>query len=132
MFHSCWFILHSSFWSCVGTFRYIEVHFTFGLLDCAHYNEDFIISRFVISRFCPIHFTVTLAGLQNIVCYTEDFVILRFVKSRFHCIKLVARLTTYQEVSFNLLHLISVEAVIYKVLILFILHKTVALWLQKV
>ena len=26
--------------------RYIEVHFTFGLLDCACYNEDFVISRF--------------------------------------------------------------------------------------
>ena len=50
--------------------RYIEVHFTFGLLDCAHYNEDF-----VISRFCSIHFTLTLAGLMNIVRYTEDFVI---------------------------------------------------------
>ena len=55
--------------------RYIEVHFTFGLLDCAPYNEDFVISRFVISRFCSIHFTVTLAGLTNIVRYTEDFVI---------------------------------------------------------
>ena len=55
--------------------HYIEVHFTFGLLDCARYNEDFVISRFVISRFCSIHFTVTLTGLKNIVRYTEDFVI---------------------------------------------------------
>ena len=47
--------------------RYIGVDITFGLLDCVRYNEDFVISRFVISRFCPIHFTVTLAGLKNIV-----------------------------------------------------------------
>ena len=50
--------------------HYIEADFTFGLLDCVCYNEDF-----VISRFCFIHFTVTLAGLKNIVRYTEDFVI---------------------------------------------------------
>ena len=50
--------------------HYIEVHFTFGLLDCARYNEDF-----VISRFCSIYSTVTLAGLKNIVRYTEDFII---------------------------------------------------------
>ena len=55
--------------------RYIEVHFTFGLLDCPRYNEDFVISRLVISRFCSIHFTVTLAGLTNIIRYTEDFAI---------------------------------------------------------
>ena len=54
----------------------------FGLLNFVRYNEDFVLSRFVIilSRFCSIHFTVTLAGLKNIVRYTEDFVI-----SRFHC-----------------------------------------------
>ena len=55
--------------------RYIKVHFTFGLMDCARYNEDFVISRFVISRFCSINFTVALAGLTNIVRYIEDFVI---------------------------------------------------------
>ena len=53
----------------------IGVDFTFGLLYCVRYNEDFVISRFVISRFCSIHFTITLAGLKNIVRYTEDFVI---------------------------------------------------------
>ena len=47
--------------------RYIEIHFTFGLLDCARYNEDFVILRFVISSSCSIYFTVTLAGLKNIV-----------------------------------------------------------------
>ena len=44
--------------------RYIEVHFTFGLLDCAPYNEDF-----VISRFCSIHFTVTLAVIPRTSLY---------------------------------------------------------------
>ena len=53
----------------------MEVDFTFGLLNCVLHNEDFVISRFVISRFCSIHFTVALAGLTNIVRYTEDFVI---------------------------------------------------------
>ena len=65
--------------------RYIGIGFTFGVLNCVHYIEDFVISRFVISRFCSVHFTVTLAGLKNIIHYTEDFVIERFVKSRFHC-----------------------------------------------
>ena len=50
--------------------RYIGIDFTFGLLYCVRYNEDF-----VISRFCSIDFTVTLVGLKNIVRYTEDFVI---------------------------------------------------------
>ena len=54
---------------------YIGVHFTFGLLDCARYIDDFVISRSVILRFCSIHFKVTLAGLKNIILYTEDFVI---------------------------------------------------------
>ena len=47
-----------------------RVDYTLGLLDCARYDEDF-----VISRFFPIHFTVTLAGLKSIVRHTEDFVI---------------------------------------------------------
>ena len=63
------------FCSVLTFIRYIKVDFTFGLLDCVCYNEDFVISRFVISRFCSIHFTITLAGLKNIVRYTEDFVI---------------------------------------------------------
>ena len=59
----------------------------FGLLDCVRFNEDF-----VISRFCSIHFIVTLAGLKNIVRYTEDFVIWMFVKSR--CVLLIHREST--------------------------------------
>ena len=50
--------------------RYSGVGFTFGLLDCVRYNEDF-----VILRFCSIHSTVTLAGLKNIIRYTKDFVL---------------------------------------------------------
>ena len=41
--------------------RYIEVDFTFGVPDYVRYIEEFVISRFVISRFYSIHFTVTLA-----------------------------------------------------------------------
>ena len=66
--------------------RYIEVYFTFGLPDYVRYIEEFAISRFVISRFCSIHFTVILAGAYIFVRYIEDFVKWRFVKSRFHCI----------------------------------------------
>ena len=75
-FHCCWSVSPSSF---VAFIHYIGVDFTFGLLDCVHYNKDFVISRFVIlsSRFYSIHFTVTLAGLKNILVahYTRDFVI---------------------------------------------------------
>jgi len=64
---------------------YIEVYFAFVFQDCVCYNEDFVKSRFIISRFCSKHFIVILGGLKKIVCYTEDFVIQRLVKSRFHC-----------------------------------------------
>ena len=57
------------FYHMVTFIRYIEANFTFGLVDCVRYNEDF-----VKSRFCSIHFTVILAGLKKIVRYTENFV----------------------------------------------------------
>ena len=41
--------------------HYIEVNVTFVLVDCVHYNDDF-----VKSRFCSIHITVILAGLKKI------------------------------------------------------------------
>ena len=41
--------------------RYFEVDFTFGVPDYVRYIEEFVMSRFVISRFYSIHFTVTLA-----------------------------------------------------------------------
>ena len=45
----------------------------FGLPDYVRYIEEFVISRFAISRFCSIHFTVILARTQSIVPYIEDF-----------------------------------------------------------
>ena len=56
--------------------RYIEVDFTSGLPDCVRSIEDFVISSFVVSRFCYIHFACNFAGLKNIVRYSEDFVII--------------------------------------------------------
>ena len=49
------------------TFVMIEVDCTFGLLDCVRYIENFVKSRFVISRLCPILFTITFTGLRFIV-----------------------------------------------------------------
>ena len=46
----------------VTVIRYMEVEFTFGLSDYVRYIEEFVKSRFVISRFCSIHFTINLAG----------------------------------------------------------------------
>ena len=34
---------------------------------------SFVKSKFVISRFCSIHFIVILAGLKKIVRYAEDW-----------------------------------------------------------
>ena len=56
-------------------------YYTYGILDFVRNNEDF-----ALSRFFPINFTVTLAGLKSIVRYTEDFVIQRSVKWKFYCI----------------------------------------------
>ena len=41
---------------------YVEVDFMFALLDYVYYIEEFVILRFVISRFYSIHFTVTFSG----------------------------------------------------------------------
>lgn len=46
--------------------------------------KNFVKSRFIISRFCPIQFTVTWEGLKNSRRYIEGFVNRKFVKSRFH------------------------------------------------
>jgi len=53
----------------------------FGRLDWA--SGTSLWPEFVISGFCSVHFTVTLAGLKNIVRYTEDFVIKVFDISGF-------------------------------------------------
>jgi len=53
-------------------FRYIESSrgvFAFAFLDCVRYKEDFVKSRFVISRFYSIHLIVILVGLKKIVRY---------------------------------------------------------------
>ena len=42
--------------------RHIEEDFTFRLPEYVRYIEEFVISRFVISKFYSIHITVTLAG----------------------------------------------------------------------
>jgi len=55
--------------------RYIEVYSTYAFPDCVCYDEDFVKSRFGISRFCSIHFIVILTGLKKILCYIKDFVI---------------------------------------------------------
>ena len=34
---------------------YIEVNFTFALVDCVRYNEDFVKSWFIKSRLCSLH-----------------------------------------------------------------------------
>ena len=54
--------------------RYIEIDFTFRLPEYVRYIEEFVISRFVISRLHSIHFTLTLVGTGDIVGYIEDFV----------------------------------------------------------
>jgi len=58
------------FYYCFIDLHYIALYYKFGLLYCVHYNKDFI-----ILRFCSINFTLTLAGLENIIHYTEDFVV---------------------------------------------------------
>ena len=54
--------------------RYIEVNFSFALVDCVRYNEDF-----VKSRFCSIHFSVILAGLEKIDRLHQE---LRYIEVR--------------------------------------------------
>ena len=48
--HLSWSVSHLSFVT-LSFLRYVWVYFTFGLLDRVRYNEDFVVSRFVISRF---------------------------------------------------------------------------------
>ena len=67
-------------------YRYIEVNFKFGLLDCDHYIGDIVIPWIVKPGFCSIHFTVTLAGLKNVNCYIGNIVLMKIVISGFHCI----------------------------------------------
>ena len=54
--------------------RYIEVDFMFAFPDYVYYFEEFVILRFVISKFYSIHFTVIFYGTLDIDCYIEDFI----------------------------------------------------------
>ena len=51
--------------------RCIEVDFTSGLPDYVRHIEEFVISRFVISRFYSIPFSVTLAGISFVILRTS-------------------------------------------------------------
>ena len=66
----CWLLICSAFVCCCVLYiqrveiviPYMDVDFTFRLPEYVRYIEEFVMSRFVISRFYSIHFTVTLAG----------------------------------------------------------------------
>ena len=45
---------------------------TFGQLDSHRYIGNIVISKIVISGFCPIHITVTFAGTQHIHRYINN------------------------------------------------------------
>ena len=77
-FYPRWSVSHSS----LAIFRsHVEIYLLYRgifyvyVLDFVQYNEDFVKSRFVESRFFSKHFSVILAVLKKIVRYTEDFVI---------------------------------------------------------
>ena len=62
--------------------------------DSHRYIGVIVISKIVISGFCPIHFTVTLPG-QNFHRYIENIVISKIVISVFHCIIKARMLTLF-------------------------------------
>ena len=61
-----------SFGHMLTFIHYIKLYFMSVFLDCVCCREDFIKSRFIILRFCSIHFIVILAKLKKIVHYTQD------------------------------------------------------------
>ena len=65
-------------------YRYIGVHFTFGLLDCDSHIGDIVITWIVKPGFCSIHYTVTLAGLKNVNRYIGNIVLSNVVILGFH------------------------------------------------
>ena len=72
------------FWSHADQFyRYIGVHFTFGLLDCDRNMGDIVIPWIVKRTFCFIHYTVTLIGLKNVNRYIGNIVLYKIVISGF-------------------------------------------------
>ena len=63
----------------------IGVDFKIGFLDCVRNNRDLNIPGFVLPMFCAIHFTVTLARLNDIVVipgasFYQDYYILVIIK----------------------------------------------------
>ena len=76
-----------SFGHMLTFIHYIKLYFMFVFLDCVCWREDFIKSRFIILRFCSIHFIVILywaeenCSLYRGLCYIEN----HKIKSRFHC-----------------------------------------------
>ena len=89
--------------------RYIEVYFTFAFLNCVRYNEDFVKSRFVTSRFCSIHFVVILAWLKKIFCYAEDFVMQNRLVRRPVTPVTVLRAARYRSMSRSLFRILPGE-----------------------
>ena len=76
---------HWHFFVLSAFLHYMEEYFTLGS------RIVFVLTRISfywgsLYRDFYIEFTVTLAGLKNIVRYTEESVIKRCVKSKFHCI----------------------------------------------
>ena len=67
-FDSCWSVSHFSFVTCLHLFVILGyiIHLSFWVV---FFKRDY-----VISRFCPIHFTISLAGPKSVVSYTEDLV----------------------------------------------------------
>ena len=59
--------------------RYIEVHFKFGLLDCARYNEDFVISRF---RYIEVLFHTFYCNFGRADEYRSLYRGLRYIEVR--------------------------------------------------
>ena len=68
------------------SYRNIGVNVTFGLLDCDRQIGDIVIPRIVKPGFCSIHYTATLAGLQNVNRYIGNIVLSKVIISGFHCI----------------------------------------------
>ena len=109
---------------CVLITSLYQERFYASLLDSHCYIRNIVISKIVLSGFCPIHFAVTFAGTQNVHqgsfwrivvlgfrfpyismkllpeqsmhthCYTGNVIISRIVVSGFHCIR-IEMIVTY-------------------------------------
>ena len=90
--HYCNVVLNSMFCLCICVlileYCYIGEDFTLSALKTHRYIGNIVISKIVLSGFCPIHFTVTFVGTKRFYCYTGDIVISRIVVSGFYCIRI--------------------------------------------